>query len=40
LGQLRKKVLILVDGGHVPPLGSKLKKERLDCLDTYLGPVR
>jgi formylglycine-generating enzyme required for sulfatase activity/dienelactone hydrolase/predicted Ser/Thr protein kinase len=36
----QKKALILFDGGHVPPLDSKLKKEMLDCLDTYLGPVR
>jgi hypothetical protein len=36
----QKKALILFDGGHVPPLDSKLKKEMLDCLDRYLGPVR
>jgi dienelactone hydrolase len=35
----QKKALILFDGGHVPPLDSKLKKEMLDWLDTYLGPV-
>lgn len=36
----QNKALILFDGGHVPPLDNKLKKEMLDCLDTYLGPVR
>jgi serine/threonine protein kinase/formylglycine-generating enzyme required for sulfatase activity/dienelactone hydrolase len=35
----QKKTMILFDGGHVPPLDSKLKKEMLDCLDAYLGPV-
>jgi serine/threonine protein kinase/formylglycine-generating enzyme required for sulfatase activity/dienelactone hydrolase len=34
------KELVLFDGGHVPPLDSKLKKEILDRLDRYLGPVR
>ena len=36
----QKKALILFDGGHVPPLDSTLKKQMLECLDTYLGPVR
>jgi eukaryotic-like serine/threonine-protein kinase len=36
----RNKALILFDGGHVPPLDSTLKKQMLDCLDRYLGPVR
>ncbi len=35
-----KKALILFDGGHVPPLDSNLKKQMLDTLDRYLGPVR
>jgi hypothetical protein len=34
------KKLVLFDGGHVPPLDSKLMKEMLDWLDRYLGPVR
>ena len=33
------KALILFDGGHVPPLDTKLKKEVLSWLDRYLGKV-
>jgi formylglycine-generating enzyme required for sulfatase activity/tRNA A-37 threonylcarbamoyl transferase component Bud32/dienelactone hydrolase len=36
----RDKELVLFDGGHVPPLDSKLMKEMLDWLDRYTGPVR
>ena len=34
------KALILFDGGHVPPMDSKLVRAVLDWLDRYLGPVR
>ena len=36
----KDKELVLFDGGHVPPLDSKLIKQMLDWLDRYLGPVR
>ena len=36
----QNKALILYDGGHAPPLDSKLKKDMLDYLDRYFGPVR
>ena len=35
-----EKALVLFDGGHVPPLDSKLEKEILDWLDRYLGKVQ
>ena len=34
------KALVLFDGGHVPPLDSKLEKQILDWLDRYLGKVQ
>jgi len=34
------KKLVLVDGGHVPPVDSNLAREMLRWLDLYLGPVK
>ncbi len=41
LGTPKKdKALVLFDGGHVPPMDSKLKKVIIDWLDRYFGSVQ
>ena len=36
----KDKRLVLFYAGHVPPLNSEVKREILDWLDRYMGPVR
>jgi formylglycine-generating enzyme required for sulfatase activity/dienelactone hydrolase len=36
----KDKKFVLLDGGHLPPLTTDVKREMLLWLDRYLGPVR
>ncbi len=36
----RDKRIVLFDGGHIPPLNSEVKRQLVNWLDRYLGPVK